>query len=101
MTTYLLLTLMWREHREGREFLQSELLDVDLDANFRHCSRVTSLAEFLYNFQGIPGIKHRVELMKLDVLEAALGELACARLIAAPELRLEFIIPTSTKGAGL
>jgi hypothetical protein len=89
------------EHKEGRAFMRAEsFVDAgDQEGRFRNMERVTSLAECLYNLQDIPEIKHRVALMQGGGLEAALGELECAKKICAPAFKLRFIAPTGKKGA--
>ncbi len=85
-----------REFQEGRAFLKTEHLD--LESQLRHQSRVLSLAEFLYNLQRVPGIKHRIALLRMTTLETALGELECAGIIGHTSLRLQFIVPSGIKG---
>jgi hypothetical protein len=87
-----------REHLEGREFLKSKLAG-DSEAGWRYQAKVILLAEHLYNFQYIPGFKHRLGLLQHDNLEAAMGELECCSMMAHPQFNLRFIIPTGQKGA--
>ena len=85
------------EYRSGREFLKSETFR-DSNSRLRHAVRVTRLAECLFNLQLVPGIKHRVAMLKIDNLETALGEMECAALFTHPDLKLRFIVPGGTKG---
>ena len=73
----------------------------DCEAGFRYRARARSLATILYNFQTVPGIKHRIATLAQDDLESILGEMECARLICHPNNALRFIIPpedSPTKG---
>jgi hypothetical protein len=85
-----------RENRASRKFLKTE--STDREEQFRHMQRVTTLAEIVFNLQGIEGLKQRITLMHNHDLEAALGELECAALLAVPEFRFKFVTPTGVKG---
>ncbi len=86
------------QNREGREFLKTEFF-TDPVLGLRYMRYVTEIAECLYNLQDTPGIKIRIELMKSDNLESALGELQVAKLFAHPSFRLRFIKPTGIAGS--
>jgi hypothetical protein len=87
------------EHKEGRRFLRTENVGDGSGAGFHHQERVTNLASTLFNMQAIPGIKHRIAIMRNGDLESALGELQCAKIVSAPQFKLRFIVPTGQKGA--
>lgn len=84
------------ENRAGRKFLKTE--SKEPEAQFRHMQRVTTLAEIVFNLQDIEGLKQRISLMHNHDLEAALGELECAALLAVPEFNFRFVTPTGVKG---
>jgi hypothetical protein len=83
-------------HRAGRKFLKTE--STDLEEQFRHMQRVTSLAEIVFNLQGIEGLRQRVSLMDKHDLEAALGEMENAALLATRDFQFRFVTPTGVKG---
>lgn len=84
------------ENRAGRKFLKTE--SKEPEEQFRHMQRVTTLAEIVFNLQGIEGLKERIIRMHNHDLEATLGELECAALLAVPEFNFRFVTPTGVKG---
>jgi len=84
------------ENRAGRKFLKTE--STEREEQFRHMQRVATLAEIVFNLQGTEGLKQRIILMHNHDLEAALGEMECAALVAVPEFHFRFITPTGVKG---
>lgn len=84
----------------ARGFFESDGLSGSLDARFRYCTKVVQFGESLYNLQSVPGISHRIKIMQSDDLEAGLGELRCARLVADPQLKLRFIVPIANAPKG-
>jgi hypothetical protein len=83
-------------HRQGRVFLRTD--SIERDDQFRHMTRVVSLAETTFNLQGVAGLKQRILLMDKNDLEAALGEMECAALLAKSELNFRFVTPIGSKG---
>ena len=79
----------------GRRFLNTDTVG---KARLRHAFRVTSMAECLYNLQRVPGMEYRLSGLARDDLEAAIGELESAKLLAHPQHKLRFITPVSKKG---
>jgi hypothetical protein len=86
-----------REYMEGRAFLKTRQID-DPESHVRHKGRVTRLAQSLYDLQAVPGVQHRLAMIRAGNLETALGEVECARLFAHPALKLKFIVPKGVKG---
>lgn len=83
-------------HRAGRRFLKTE--STDLEEQFRHMQRVTSLAEIVFNLQSIEGLRQRISLIDKHDLEAALGEMESAALLATRDFQFRFVTPTGVKG---
>jgi hypothetical protein len=84
----------------AREFLESDDLSSSLNSRFRYAAKVAQFGECLYNLQSVPGIHHRIKLMQSDNLEACLGELRCARLVADSRFKLKFIVPVANAPKG-
>jgi hypothetical protein len=84
------------QNRRGRHFLKTE--STDEDEQYRHMQQVTTLAEDLFNLQGVDGFRRRIALLHNEDLESALGEMECAVLLSAPEYRLRFVTPIRRKG---
>lgn len=87
-------------HRAGRKFLKTECTDPE--EQFRHMQRVTTLAQIVFNLQGIEGLGQRISLMDKHDLEAALGEMECGALLAKRDFHFRFVTPTAltVKGQG-
>lgn len=83
--------------KKGRAFFKSDYPN-DAESQHRWHFRIMRLAESLYNFQNVPGIRQRMNLIKNDDLESAHGEFLCAKLFASPVFELRFVEPQGIKG---
>ncbi|MCE9544078.1 MAG: hypothetical protein K8T25_00920 [Planctomycetia bacterium] len=83
---------------DSKKFLWEDDKD-NPNASCQSAERVLNLAECLYNFRDTPGMKYRLSQMMLDDLESAVGEMDCARLMAAPHLQFNFIVPVGKMGS--
>jgi len=64
----------------------------------RHVDRVVSLAEMLFNFQGVPGLEAVVERVKNNDYQSGIAELEAGRFLAMCRLPFEFNPTTGTRG---
>jgi hypothetical protein len=93
----------------GQEYINERLhparpdpfLDLDLanrNANFKFMDRVFGLGEMLFNMQGIEGFSSRVQRLRGEDLESALGELQGVQLLMRSGIRVNFVEPSGRKG---
>jgi len=65
---------------------------------FKHADRVVSIAEMLFHFQGIEGIKQRIADIGSSSVEDTVGELEGAKLLYRSNIPFRFVIPTGRRG---
>jgi hypothetical protein len=65
---------------------------------FKFQDRVVALGELLLNLRRIDGADHRVEALKTESLETAVGELEGARLLMSSAIPFRFVKPAGSLG---
>lgn len=65
----------------------------------KYVDRLVTLAQTIYNLQGIEGIDHKTKLLKNEDVESALAELEGIELLFSANRKLKIIVPSGVKGA--